>query len=507
MRTGAAKEMDQALTVGGLLRDAAADYGKKPCIKYRMNGETVTKSYRELYADSLECAAYILQLCPEKSHIALIGKTSYRYLVCLNAIILSGNTAVPIANNLPLRETVKLLGDSDAVGILYDGTLQNADAVLAASPMIRFRMLTEVAPPEPPDAPLEAPMDTPDGCAVILYSSGTTGERKGVMLSSYALASNVCFKEMSFEGDHVALNVLPMYHIFSFSCDYLKNLKDGVCICLNSSLPALGEELLLFEPSVLRLVPTVADSLLRRVRILRKRNPDMPPREAAERVFGRNLRNIIVSGAAYSAANDREFSEMGITVRQGYGMTETGPRIAVPDGNTCAASGGRIISICQVRLQNGEIQVKSPSLMTGYYKREEETRAMFTEDGWLRTGDLGRITPDRELFITGRLKNVIILGNGENVSPEEIEAAYLTEPLVAEIEVYEDGGKIAAEILPDEAYVRTVGITNVGAAVEALVEKKNKENIAAKEIDRVTVRTTPFPKTETGKIKRRRWNT
>ena len=294
--------------------------------------------------------------------------------------------------------------------------------------------------------------------------------------------------------------------IFSFSCDYLKNLKDGVCICLNSSLAALNEELLLFRPTVLRLVPTVADSLLRRVRILRKREPSLSPRAAAERVFGSGIRNIIVSGASYSAANDREFAEMGITVRQGYGMTETGPRIAVPDGRTCAASGGRIISICQVRLQNGEIQVKSPSLMTGYYKREEETRAMFTEDGWLRTGDLGRITPDNELFIIGRLKNVIILGNGENVSPEEVESAYFTEPLVAEIEVFEADGKIAAEIWPDEAYARSAGITDIEAAVRALVERKNKENIAAREIDCVFLRKEPLPKTETGKIKRRKWN-
>ena len=500
-------ERPQPRTVGGLLKEAAEAYGDKPCVKYRENGETVTKTYRELYRDSLACGGFLSRQSAAHSHIALIGKTTYRYLVWLNAVMLSGNVAVPLANDLPLAETVKLLDDCDAVGLIYDDTLRAADAVLSACPALSLQIKTDAAALPPCGEPLPEPADLPDACAAVIYSSGTTGERKGVMLSGEALVSNVYFKEMDFEGDHVALNVLPMHHIFSFSCDYLKNLKDGVCICLNSCIAALGEELLLFEPTVLRLVPTVADSLLRRVRILRKRNPALSPRAAAEMVFGRRLRNIIVSGAAYTAANDREFEEMGITIRQGYGMTETGPRIAVPDGRTCAASGGRIISICQVRLQGGEIQVKSPSLMMGYYKREAETRAMFTEDGWLRTGDLGRITPDNELFITGRLKNVIILANGENVSPEEIERAYLAEPLVTEIEVFEDNGGIAAEIYPDFAYAKSAGIPDPAAAVQALVDRKNTENVASKEIDRVSIRTEPFPKTETGKIKRRKWNT
>ncbi len=505
--TQAYGEPDAVRTIGGLLKAAAQSYGDKPCIKYRQHGETITKTYTDLYRDSLACASFLSSKDLRGRHVALIGKTTYRYLVSMNAVLISGNTIVPLAYDMPADETLRLLDDCDAEVLIRDSDIRIDDEAIRGSKKLKLVLSPDVLTASSPSDMLTEPIDSPDQCAAIIYSSGTTGVKKGVMLTSEALVSNVYFKEMQFEGDHVALNVLPMHHIFSFSCDYLKNLKDGVTICLNSGIAALPEELLLFEPTVLRLVPSIVDSLLRRVRILRKRDPGLGAREAAEKVFGRKMRNIIVSGAAYSADNDAEFSEMGITIRQGYGMTEAGPRIAVPDGKTCAASGGRIISICNVRLQNGEIQVKSPSLMTGYYKKEAETHEMFTPDGWLRTGDLGRITPDRELLITGRLKNVIILGNGENVSPEEIERKYQKEPLISEIEVYEDGGKIAAEIYPDFAYAETTGIDDLWEALSDLIEQKNGEDVAAKEIDSFTLRSDPFPKTQSGKLKRRRWNT
>ena len=493
-------------TVTELLREAAASYGDRPAIRYVQDGQVLEHSYRDLYRDSLRLCGALQRRFPAGTHIALIGKTTYRYLTALNAVMMSGCTAVPLAADAPAEETARLMNDADAAVLFYDDTLREADRIFAACPLLRDRFDLNGDPAEPlPVAETVAPRETPEGCAAIIYTSGSTGTRKGAMLTSGAIVSNVCFKEMTFEGGHVALNVLPMHHIFSFSCDYLKNLKDGVTVCLNSSLSALGEELLLFEPTVLRLVPAIVESLLRRVRILRKRDPSLTPREAAERVFGRRLRNIIVSGASYSAANDAEFQELGITIRQGYGMTETGPRIAVPDGKTCAASGGRIISICQVRLQNGEIQVKSPSLMTGYYKRDAETREMFTPDGWFRTGDLGRITEDNELFITGRLKNVIILPNGENVSPEEIELRYAAEPLVKEMEVFEHRGRIAAEIVPDADYARRHGIEDPEQAIRQLVDDKNAADIAAREIEEITFRYTPLEKTETGKLKRRKW--
>ena len=186
-----------------------------------------------------------------------------------------------------------------------------------------------------------------------------------------------------------------------------------------------------------------------------------------------------------------------------YGMTETGPRISVPDGKTVCESGGRVISICQIRLQNGEIQVKSPSLMSGYYKNPEETAAVFTEDGWFKTGDIGELTADNELFIRGRIKNLIILSNGENVSPEEIEKKYADVRIVKEIVVYGEGDLIAAEIYPDHEYAATTGISDVEGAVREAVDRVNLESESTREIGKIVIRNTPFERTASGKIIRK----
>ena len=491
-------------TVAGLLAAAAKRYEDRPCVRWRAPAGETSVGFRRFYRDSAAAANALRKKLPPNSHVALIGKTSYAYLVMLNGVMAADLVAVPLGAELPVGELSALLRDSDANALFFDDSLPDPAAVLRDAPGVRnvftradAEALTAYGADDAP------PAERPETPAAIFYTSGTTGGRKGAVLTSGAIVSNVCFREMSFEGGHVALSVLPMHHIFSFSCDYLKNVKDGVTLCLSAGPAALSEELRYYEPTVLRLVPMMADSLLRRTRLLRRRDPSLPPRAAAEAVFGKRISNIIVSGAAYAAETDAEFAEMGITVRQGYGMTETGPRIAVPDGGTCAASGGRIISICRVRLQNGEIQVKSPSLMSGYYKRPEETRLMFTEDGWFRTGDIGRITPENELFITGRLKNVIILSNGENVSPEEIENAYAKEPDVKEIEVFEQNGKIAAEVVPDPALLSDLGPEETLKRLRALVERKNAEAPAMREIDEVFLRTAPLPRTETGKLKRR----
>lgn len=499
-------------TIGKMLRHTAESFEEKPAVKYRENGEIVSKSYRKFYEDSLSVGAYIKGICEERMHIALITKTNYEFLTAMNGVFISGNVAVPFAPDIPVSEAVELLDDCDASLVITDfNAFKSEEEIFSLCPKVKY--VFDVSNKEKfseiydrkgiSEKYLRLYDENPEECTAIIYTSGTTGRRKGAMLSSGAIMSNIFFKEMNFEGNHVALNVLPMHHIFSFSCDYLKNLKDGVTICLNIEKSQIMNDFLTFEPSVVRLVPMIFDTLVRRVRMIRKRQPQLTPREAAEKVFGRRLHSVIISGAAFSPEAEKEFEEMGLEVRQGYGMTETGPRIAVPNGRTCIKSGGGVISICDVRIVDGEIQVKSPSLMTGYYKRPEETAAVFTEDGYLRTGDLGYMTEDGELFVTGRLKNIIILSNGENVSPEEIEKKYIISPLIKEIIVYEKDGKIAADIFPDYDYAKAEGI-DIEKAINELVREENAKDVAAHEIDFVQITDKPFPKTSTGKTIRKR---
>ncbi|MBR5411280.1 MAG: AMP-binding protein [Clostridia bacterium] len=501
---------NDVLTVGGLLSYAAGRYADKDAIRYVGKTGIENVSYRRLFRDSRAVASWLENVSPAGGHVALIGRTDYRYIVTMNAVLMSGRVFVPMSPDNGAEKLELLLKNADVDTVFYDRTQEEKIFTLrervpeihAFVGMNDEETYDEIFASFDDAAPFIDPVD-PDATAAIIYTSGTTGNFKGVMLSSRALISNVWFEEMDFEGEHVTLNVLPMHHVFCFSCDYLKNVKDGVTICLNVDLQNIYRNLLLFEPTVLRLVPMIIESLMKKVNILYRRHPEYTPRQAAEQVFGTRIRNIIASGAMLSPGLAHRFDAMGITIRQGYGMTETGPRISVPDGKTVCESGGRVISICQIRLQNGEIQVKSPSLMSGYYKNPEETAAVFTEDGWFKTGDIGELTADNELFIRGRIKNLIILSNGENVSPEEIEKKYADVRIVKEIVVYGEGDLIAAEIYPDHEYAATTGISDVEGAVREAVDRVNLESESTREIGKIVIRNTPFERTASGKIIRK----
>ena len=163
---------------------------------------------------------------------------------------------------------------------------------------------------------------------------------------------------------------------------------------------------------------------------------------------------------------------------------------------------GRIVDGCQVRIVDGEIQVKSPSVMMGYYKEPDKTAEVMTLDGWLCTGDLGYVDEENFLYLTGRKKNLIITKNGENVSPEELENRLSESPLVQEVLVRESEGVIEAEFFPDAEYTAKKEITDVKAALQELIDNWNKSAPAYKKIYRLKVRDAEFPKTPSKKIKR-----
>lgn len=490
---------DVPTTIRELIDYTADRYEEKPCMKYIKRGEVNTKTYREFRDDSFNVAYQIKSVAPTREHIGIIGKANYKYLTYLNGIFVSGNVAVPLSPDFSEEEMDYLFKKADVTTIIYDKRSEQKALKLKEDGNYK---LIKIEKPENKHTPVDLGEENDEDCAMIMYTSGTTGGKKGVMLSSKAIVSNVFFKEMSYEGENVALNVLPIFHIFCFSCDYLKNLKDGVTICLNGDLNNIGENLLRFEPTVIRLVPMIVESLLRKVRILRKKNPELTPREAAEKVFGRKLKAIIASGAYLSPEIAAEFDSMGINLRQGYGMTETGPRIAVPNGKTSIYSVGVVIDICDIRVRDNEIQVKSPSLFTGYYKQPEETAEVFTEDGWFKTGDIGHVGEDRQLYITGRKKNLIILSNGENISPEEIEKKFQSDNAVSEVLVYGEKDRITAEFYLNPEYCLAHSVDEAKAYIKERVKEINLDSISEKEIAKVKFRDTPFDKTASGKIKR-----
>ena len=322
------------------------------------------------------------------------------------------------------------------------------------------------------------------------------------MLTNCNLAANSSYDAYILDDDDVSFSVLPMHHVFCYACDVLKTLYDGGCLCLNGSLSELYKNILIFQPTIMRIVPALCKSILVKIKITARNNPGLTKREAAEKVVGKNFRRMIAGSAFLSPAIIDEFEEYGITARQGYGMSECSPRITTSDfSETHKYSNGRLIGIDEVRCVDGEIQVKGPSVMKGYYKMPEETAEAFTEDGYLHTGDLGYIR-DGHVFLVGRRKNLIILSNGENISPEEIENKFADFSEVKEVVVFGENDKLIAEIYPDDLFIATNKLENIEHTLSLIVDKVNLELNSDRMIHDFRIRNRPFERTSTGKIKR-----
>ena len=503
-------------TVRDLLDNSAETYGEKPFIKYLANEEIVEKSFIDLRNNSLAICRYMRSVCPERMHIAIIGKTSYEYITAMTGALVSGNVFVPFAPNTTVEEGVELFEAGDIEALFYENDFaETAKAIADKYGKLKvlvnmgnadwFADIYEKFSDSSEYASLSEIELNPEDCATIIYTSGTTGKRKGVMLSSSNLIANITYTEFEHERDEVLLSVLPMHHIFCFTSDYFKSLLEGFTVCLNGDLSNMGKSLQVFQPTTMRLVPMICETLIRKVNILHKRLPDLTPREVAEKVFGKNINWIAVGGAYVSPALIDEYGKYGILLRQGYGMSETSPKITTGDnGNNHKYSSGKIMkSIFDLRIVDGEIQVKGKSVMMGYYKMPEETAAAFTEDGYLKTGDLGRLSDDGEhLYVIGRIKNLIILSNGENVSPEELEMKFADEKVIKEIVISGENNKIIAEIFPDMEFVAAMGIEDVEAYLNEKIKEANKNEKPEREIAALRIREIPFPKTSSNKIKR-----
>lgn len=500
-------------TVRQLADYAVAKFGDKDFCRYILDDNVNVKSYSEFYEDSLAVCRYIRRVNPESIHIGFIGKTGYEYIACLTGMIFSGNTVVPFSPDITVEEATVLFDNAD-IEMLFceEEFLDKAEKIKDAYPRLRkiislgdrhwFENIFSEYNSLSAYAHLSDVTEDPDKCALIIYTSGTTGKRKGVMLTNGNLAANSSYDAYNMEDDDVSFSVLPMHHVFCYACDVLKTLYDGGCLCLNGAMSELYKNILIFQPTIMRIVPALCKSILIKIKITARNNPTLTKREVAEKVVGKNFRRMIAGSAFLSQAIIDEFEEYGITARQGYGMSECSPRITTSDfSENHKYSNGRLIGVDEVRCVDGEIQVKGPSVMKGYYKMPEETADAFTDDGFLHTGDLGYIK-DNHVFLVGRRKNLIILSNGENISPEEIENKFADFSEVKEVIVFGENDKLIAEIYPDDLLIATKKLEDIETTLSLIVDKVNLQLNSDKLIHDFKIRNKPFERTSTGKIKR-----
>lgn len=504
---------DSINTVRELVSSAAHKYKDKDFCRFIVDGALCTKSYREFYEDCNAVSRFINSTHKGKINIGFIGKTSYEYIACLTGMIFSGNTVVPFAPDITVEEACFLFEDAD-IEMLFceEEFLDKAEAILKKCPTLHKIVslgdrdwLKGIFGSFSSDSVCSDAYKTdvnPDSCALIIYTSGTTGERKGVMLSNRNLAANSSYKAYSMDDEDVSFSILPMHHVFCYACDVLKTLYDGGVLCLNGALTDMYKNFLVFEPTIMRIVPAICKSILTRIKIAERRNPQLSPREAAELVVGKNFRRMIAGSAFLSGAIIDEFERYGIIARQGYGMSECSPRITTSDfSDTNKYSNGRLIGVDDVRVVEGEIQVKGPSVMLGYYKKPDRTAEAFTTDGYLHTGDLGYIDGDH-IYLVGRKKNLIILSNGENISPEEIENKFVDDGIIREVIVFAENDCMVAEIFADAELSASLTETEIKEEISGVVDGVNSSLHSDRQISSFRLRTTPFPRTSTGKIKR-----
>lgn len=370
--------------------------------------------------------------------------------------------------------------------------------------------------------------------AVILYTSGTTGRSKGAMLSHDNIVSNIKGAAAHFRLDNSihTLSFLPINHVFEQVCGILLPLSLGGKVSFSESLKKLGENLAEVKPTFFLAVPAVYRMILDRI------TKNVNSKKLSQLLFSVPLTRPIVTskvrqtfgagtifisgGAALDPAIARGLTEFGLSIYQGYGITETSPIISAEQpGAKRLGTIGRVLGRVEVRIDDpnddgvGEIVVKGPNVMQGYYKNPQATAEVLS-DGWYRTGDLGFLSPDGFLTISGRVKNLIVTPNGKNVYPEEVENELLKSPFIAEVMVYGHGIGTASEeihaiIFPNQEALdqqcRLDGNCPMSEAdVEALlrVEVQKACNGLAdyKRVRKFTIREDEFPKTTTRKIKR-----
>ena len=538
-------------------------HGSRVAFSYFGEGRRLQDiTYRELYNMILRISAGLTTMGLSKKRIAILGETSVEWVASYLSILATGGVVIPLDRELEIDVIEGFLEQVDADAIVYSGSF-NGKFVHA---MNEHPSLKTFIPMKPDDRemalsdkilPLKEiiehgypiaskgytlpPVEKREELAEFLFTSGTTGTSKCVMLSQkniFAAVSSAA-ETVDFGPDDVIVSLLPIHHTYELAC-MLAALDYGMHVCINDSITRVLKNLQLFKPTALVLVPLYIYTFYKKIwaeakkngkdkalkigigasRALRSAGVDKRRQIFADvhAPFGGRLEKIICGGAALNPRMIDFFETIGISIYEGFGITECAPLVAVtPYYARKYGSVGPAVPCCQIRIDEhnindkgypeGEIQVKGDNVMLGYYKNPKATASVFTADGWFRTGDMGYLDEDGYCFITGRLKTVIVLENGKNVFPEEIEE-YLgdIETIAESVVVGRQSGSevnLIAIVYPDlTKFPVSATKDDIYKKIQNQINELNKKLPTYKHIKMVELRDKEFEKTTSRKIKR-----
>ncbi len=542
-----------------MTENAANKFADRIAISYKQNprdSKVINVNYTQVRDYVRNIGAGLISLGGRDRHVALIGESSYEWIASYFALMSIGAVVIPVDKDLPAEDMLEILMMSDCDIVIYSTMVAvKIEAIKKALTSIRIyicmgdiqgdtsRTLSSVASrgeelyKSGDNSYYDYEIDT-ERLATIVFTSGTTGKGKGVMLSQKNIVLDMTNGMYNFAISPKTVNVLPPHHTFGSTVNFVGHFAQGSTIYISSGLRYFSSEMKEQQPTHLILVPLFVEKLhariwsaakeskkeaaLRRmIRIsnfLRHMGIDVRRKlfKSVLEPFGGKLEMVICGGASLRQDIIDTFDGIGITILNGYGISECSPLVSC-NRNKLQKRGSVGLPIIdeQVKIKDpdengeGEICVKGPNVMIGYYKDAVATSAAFDEDGFFKTGDYGRIDEDGWIYITGRLKNLIIFSNGKNVYPEAIEAEISRIPGVEEVVVYAAESKvkknkevIVAEIFPQFDILQTMKIDNVQAYFEREIKLVNEKMPSYMAVGLVKIRKDEFSKNTSKKILR-----
>ncbi len=498
-------------TIDNFLNDVATSYGNKTAFKFKKDETLVEKSYLDLNSDTNCFGSYFKHFYGKDNHVGIISPTSYRWFVVYFGLVRYGNVAVTLDYTLNINDICEEIDFAD-INYLFISEKFSIfkDKYFEKCPKLKEVFIIEEDLEDFLIRSYENKEEIhEEKLAQIIFTSGTTGKNKAVMLSQRGLTNVHNIPESRINGSISVLSLLPVHHISELNFGIMFMLSNGVTICINDSIENFLANMKFYKVNFANVVPLILNKLANLAAvIIKKSNIDVVELEkmtfaqrrkifknANEEFFGGNLTELGLGGSAGDVEKIKLLNLIGIRVVQGYGMSETNGVIfsCITVNDIVGSCGQKAIKDLEFRVENDELLVKSTNVMIGYYKNEEENKKVFTNDGFFKTGDLVKFDENKNIYIIGRSKNLIILDNGENVSPEEIEQKISKIPGCMKNVVYGYKNKICVAIS---------GKNLDKEKIETEIEKINDDFPAYKKILKIDITDEEFPVSAKGSILR-----
>ena len=547
-----------------MLNKSGEKYGDRPAYLFRTDkpGKLREITHREFRKQVTKLGTKLIDMGLKDKRIAVIGENCYEWAVSYLAVVTGTGIVVPLDKALPENEIESLILRSEVEAIFYTNKYTeimnkikekhntkiqyfiSMNSEKNENDIYSFKQLIEEGEELVKNGDrrfIDAKID-PDVMGIMLFTSGTTAMSKAVMLSHKNIVSNLfdITSVIKLVPEDRMLSFLPLHHTFESTVGFLYPISCGCAIVFCDGIRHIGDNIKEFDITAMISVPALFEGMYRKVKkgiekkgkwekvqkgvkisnFLRKFGIDLRQKlfKEVHEAVGTKLRLFVAGGAALDPEYEKGFQDLGFTIYQGYGLTETSPVVAAEDDKyQRLGSIGKAFPSMEVKIDNpnkegiGELMAKGPTVMLGYYQNEEATKETIEPDGWLHTGDLAKIDKDGYIFITGRKKFVIVLKNGKNIYPEELEALINKIEGVKESFVYgrpEDDGdyKICAKIVYDAEIIKELyNKQNEDEIKEIIwneVKKINKQMPAYKYVRDIIVTEKELIKTTTQKIKR-----